>query len=247
MLFLWYPSGLAHWEHLPPALAGQYGHLLGRMFPGKGLLLSNFCLVQWLGISAESSPRLCCISNSNSKEASQHLFCGTQIREMSFQAQEINPMSNFSRGGSMGEWPTLTTAVSWEQPYWLWAVHQEQLFLETIYRLCCIWKQNAMISFLKKFWSLLLFMSCLACVSWKYFSTVLKWQQEFLNGYNQKLDQGTVCLSVVLGGVTRLGIISRDWNNGASGCQQTVKRGVEWEPRESGGETERWKFGGSRL
>lgn len=41
-------------------------------------------------------------------------------------------------------------------------------------------------------------------------NTVLKLHQEFLTGYNQKLCQGTVSLSVVLGGVARLGIISRD-------------------------------------
>lgn len=79
--------------------------------------------------------------------------------------------------------------------------------------------------------------------------TVLKPHQEFLTGYNQKPGQGTVSLSVVLRSVARLGIISRDWNNGVSCCQQTVKGGEKCEPRESGGEieTKRWKFGGGRL
>lgn len=80
-------------------------------------------------------------------------------------------------------------------------------------------------------------------------ATVLKLNQEFLTGYNHKVDQSTVSLSVLLGGAARLGIIGRGWNNGASCCQQTVERGVEWEPGESGGkmETKRWKFGGGRL
>lgn len=145
----------------------------------------------------------------------------------------------------MGEWPTLTTAVSWEQPNWLWAVHQEQVFLETIHWLSVFESKMQWFNFWRN--SKASFYLSLACISWKYFSTVLKWQQEFWNYYNQKLGQDIVSLSVVLGGVARLGIISRDSNNGASCCQQTVKRGVEWEPRESGGGLERWKFGGGRL
>lgn len=39
--------------------------------------------------------------------------------------------------------------------------------------------------------------------------TVLKLHQEFLTGYNHKLGQSTVSLSVVLGGVARLVIIAR--------------------------------------
>lgn len=60
------------------------------------LLLSDFSPVQWMGISAESSPQPCCTSNSHGKEARQDLICGTQIREMSFQAQEIKLMSRAS-------------------------------------------------------------------------------------------------------------------------------------------------------
>lgn len=39
---------------------------------------------------------------------------------------------------------------------------------------------------------------------------ILKLHQKFLTGYNWKLGQSTFSLSVVLGGVTKLGIVSRD-------------------------------------
>lgn len=121
------PSPGTFWPIWTPAKKDGGPQLLS---PGKDLPLSDFCPVQWLGISVKSSPQPCCISSSYSKEARQDLICGTRQREMSFQAQEINLMSSFLRGGSLGEWPTLTIAVSWEQPNWLWAVHQELVFLE---------------------------------------------------------------------------------------------------------------------
>lgn len=39
---------------------------------------------------------------------------------------------------------------------------------------------------------------------------ILKLHQKFLTGYNEKLGQSTFSLSVVLGGVTKLGFVSRD-------------------------------------